>query len=291
MSLYISNRQRHNSTSLNPTYVPLLLERPETDLQHRIYPIDYELSHLLIDAYEITNHGPTDLFYPILPSPCVCLYFKFSRSFACSTLCGATTSLGKLHIPPKFTVFCVRFRPGVSDFFTSSPSKDLTNSTFPVETFFPYSSKLTSDIQHGESFHERNLRIRQYLKTYTSALQYETHALLGQCVEMIHQRRGMIRVSEIASAVGCSDRYLSRVFQVRIGVSPKLYCEIIQMQFSLQEILTTRPKSLAKTAITYGYFDQPHMNRAYQKFLGRTASDMRFFDDVSCSINSISVIL
>lgn len=108
---------------------------------------------------------------------------------------------------------------------------------------------------------------------------------------MIHQKRGIVRVSEIASAVGCSDRYLSRVFQVRVGVSPKLYCEIIQMQFSLQEILTTRPKSLAKTAITYGYFDQPHMNRAYQKFLGRTASDMRFFDDVSCSINSISVIL
>ena len=66
---------------------------------------------------------------------------------------------------------------------------------------------------------------------------------------------------------------------------------MIQLQFSLQEILAARPKSLAKTAISYGYFDQPHMNRAYQKFLGRTASDMRFFDDVSCSVSSISVIL
>lgn len=291
MSLYISNRQRHNSANLNPTYVPLLLERPETALQHRIYPVDYELSHLLVDAYEVTNNGPTDLYYPVLPNPCVCLYFKFNRSLAYSTLCGATTSLGKIHIPPKFTMFCVRFRPGVSDFFTSSPSKDLTNATFPIETFFPYTSKLVSDIQHGESFHERNLRIRQYLKTYTASTQYEPHSLLSQCLDMIHERRGIIRVSEIASAVGCSDRYLSRVFQVRVGVSPKLYCEIIQMQFSLQEILTTRPKSLAKTAISYGYFDQPHMNRAYQKFLGRTASDMRFFDDVSCSINSISVIL
>ncbi len=291
MSLYISNRQRHNSPSFYPTYVPLLLEQADTALQHRIYPIDYELSHLLIDAYEITNQGTTDLFYPILPTPCVCLYFKFSRSFASSTLCGATTSLGKLHIPPKFTVFCVRFHPGITDFFTTSPSKDLTNSTFPIETFFPYSSKLISDIQHGESFHERNLRIRQYLKTYTAALQYEPHLLLRQCVETIHRHRGVIRVSEIASAAGCSDRYLSRVFQVRVGISPKLYCEMIQLQCSLQEILTVRPKSLAKTAITYGYFDQPHMNRAYQKFLGRTASDMRFFDDVSCSINSISVIL
>lgn len=291
MSLYISNRQRNNNANLNPTYVPLLLERPETELQHRIYPVEYELSHLLIDAYEVTNNSQTDLYYPILPSPCVCMYFKFNRSSASSTICGATTSLGKIHIPPKFTAFCVRFRPGITDFITSSPSKDLTNSTFLLESFFPYSSRLISDIQHGESFHERNLRFRQYLKTYTAALQYEPNALLNQCLDMIHKHRGIIRVSELAAAVGCSDRYLSRIFQLKVGISPKLYCEIIQMQFSLQEILTTRPKSLAKTAVSFGYFDQPHMNRAYQKFLGRTASDMRFFDDVSCSINSISVIL
>lgn len=291
MSLYISNRQRHNNSGLHPTYVPLLLERPETELQHRVYPIEYELSHFLIDAYEITNNGTTDLYYPILPSPFVSLYFKFNRSSAYSTLCGATTTLSKIHIPPKFTVFCVRFRSGVTDFFSSSSAKDLTNTTIPLETFFPYSSKLVVDIQHGESFHERNLRIRQYLKTHMPILQYQPHTMLNQCLDLIHKRHGIVRVSEIAAEVGCSDRYLSRIFQYHVGISPKLYCEIIQMQFSLQEILTTRPKSLAKTAISYGYFDQPHMNRAYQKFLGRTASDMRFFDDVSCSVSSISVIL
>ena len=76
MSLYISNRQRHNSSGLNPPYVPLLLEQPETALQHRVYPVEYELSYLLIDAYEITNNGSTDLYYPVLPSPFVSLYFK-----------------------------------------------------------------------------------------------------------------------------------------------------------------------------------------------------------------------
>ena len=291
MSLYISKCQRNNSTSLDPTYVPLLLEHPNTNLQHRIYPVEYDLSHLLVDAYEVTNIGLTDLYYPVLPSPFVCMYFKFNHSTVYSTLSGATTTLGKIHIPPKFKVFCVRFHPGVTDFFTSTPARDLTNSTFPLDSFFPHSSRLASEIQHGESFHERNLRFRQYLKTYPTTPQYEPNILLNQCLEMIHKHRGIIRVSELAAAGGCSERYLSRLFQVRVGVPPKLYCEIIQMQFSLKEILTTRPKSLAKTATSFGYFDQPHMNRAYLKFLGRTASDMRFFDDVSCSVNSISVIL
>ena len=291
MSLYISKCQRNNSTSLEPTYVPLLLEHPKADLQHRIYPVEYDLSHLLVDAYEVTNFGLEDLYYPVLPSPFVCMYFKFNHSTVYSTLSAATTTLSKIHIPPKFKVFCVRFRPGVTDFFSSSPAKDITNTKIPLETFFPHSSRLVSDIQHGESFHERNLKIRQYLKTYMPTAQYQPHTMLNQCLDLIHERHGIIRVSEIAAKAECSDRYLSRVFQSYVGIPPKLYCEMIQLQFSLQEILTTRPKSLAKTATSFGYFDQPHMNRAYQKFLGRTASDMRFFDDVSCSINSISVIL
>ena len=291
MSLYIINHQRHGTPGLSQSYIPLLLERPETTLQHRVYPRENELSHLLIDTYEITNNGTTDLYYPILPNPFVSLYFKFNHAAAYSTLCGATTSLSKILIPPRFTVFCVRFRSGTADSFSSLPAKTLTNATMPLEAFFSQSSELVSEIQRSKSFYERDQRVCQYLKTHLPTQQYQPHTMLNQCLDLIHERQGIVRVAELAAEAGCSDRYIGRIFQAYVGISPKLYCEIIQLQFSLQEILAARPKSLAKTAISYGYFDQPHMNRAYQKFLGRTASDMRFFDDVSCSVSSISVIL
>lgn len=290
MSLYISNRQLNRAAPTGHPYVPVLLERPETALQHRIYPADFELSPLLLDAYELTNTDNTDLYYPILPSTCPILILKFNRSMICSALCGVTTSLKKLHIPPKFTVFCLRFRPGVLKFLTGESAKNLTDSSVPMETYFPHTSLLLNQIRSGESFHERNIRIHQYLRSRLDLSACTPPQLLGS-VEKIHASQGNIRITDLAAEAGCSERYLGRIFQEHIGCSPKLYCEITRMQFSLNDILVTRPKSLIRTAVSYGYFDQPHMNRSYQKLLGRTASDMRFFDDSACSVSSISVIL
>ena len=54
-----------------------------------------------------------------------------------------------------------------------------------------------------------------------------------------------------------------------------MYCQIFQLNISLQSILAVRPKSLLGTAITFGYVDQAHMNRVYRKYLSCTAYDMK----------------
>lgn len=249
------------------------------------------LSSLLIDTYEVKNTNNKDICYPVLPTPCICLYFKFNSESIQSVFCGTISSISSLQLPPNHTVFCVRFRPGVADFFTKTPAKKLTNSTFSLNVFLPSASDLIWDIQHCESFTERTIRIQTYFASHPYTSEYEDHALFNRGIGLIHQRHGVLRVSEIAEALSCSERYLCRMFNNWVGISTKQYCELVQMQFSLQEILSKRPRTLAKTAITFGYFDQPHMNRVYQKFLGRTASDMLFFNDTSCNTTSMPVII
>ena len=95
----------------------------------------------------------------------------------------------------------------------------------------------------------------------------------------------------MAQAAGCSERYLNRIFQERVGVSTKLFCELTQLQFSLHTIVTTKPKSLLSTAIACGYFDQTHMNRSYRKFLDCTASDIRYWDGGSVNLRRVDSIL
>lgn len=291
MSLYISNRQLNRSAPTGHPYVPVLLERPETVLKHRIYPSDFELSSLMLDAYELTNTENAELYYPILPSPCPSLIFKFNHAMACGVLCGMTTTLKKLQLPPKFTVFCLRFRPGVLKLLSGETAKNLTDCSMPLETYLPHTGVLLNQIRTGESFHERNIRIHQYLRSRVDAAACVPIPLLRRSIEKIHASQGNVRIADLALEAGCSERYLGRIFHEHVGCSPKLYCEITRMQFSLNDILITRPKSLIRTAVSYGYFDQPHMNRSYQKLLGRTASDMRFFDDSACNVSSISVIL
>jgi len=272
-------------------YVPLLLEHPQTGLQYRTFEREDDLSALLIDAYEIENKGNRDIWYPILPTPCICLYVKFGDAASGTLLCGATTTMEKIRIEPGCTVFCVRFRVGVADFFTAAALGRLTGKVVRLENLLPAVAVLCQEIQRSESFRERVLRVSRHIRTDYHAATYQPHVDLNRGLELIHRSHGMVRVSEVAETIGCSERHLCKMFQSLVGVSTKQYCEIVKLQNSLRDILTRRPKALAKTAAAYGYFDQPHMNRVYQKFLGRTASDMRFFDDVSCSINSISVIL
>lgn len=272
-------------------YVPLLLEHPQTGLQYRTFEREDDLSALLIDAYEIENKGNRDIWYPILPTPCICLYVKYGDAASGTLLCGATTTMEKLRIEPGCAVFCVRFRVGVADFFTAAAQGRLKGKVDHLENLLPAVAALCQEIRRSESFRERVLRVSRYVRTDYHAATYQPHVDLNRGLELIHRSHGMVRVSEVAETIGCSERHLCKMFQSLVGVSTKQYCEIVKLQNSLRDILTRRPKALAKTAAAYGYFDQPHMNRVYQKFLGRTASDMRFFDHESCNTTSIASIL
>lgn len=291
MSFYISNRQLRCGSPRNKIYVPMLLERPETALQHRVYTPEFALAHLLLDAYELTNSNKNELHYPVLPTPNPCIYFKFNRTSGSAVLCGATTEIKKIVLPPQFTVFCVRLQPGIIGALINQSAKVLTNVSAPLDHYFLRTSQLINQVRIGESFHERNVRIQYYMNENVNSRYSPPSRILSNSLTLIQKMHGNMKISELAKVNNCSERYVGRIFQDAVGISPKTYCEIVRMQASLNEILTTKPKSLIQIAIAYGYFDQPHMNRAYQKLLGRTASDMRFFDDITCGTSDIPIII
>lgn len=290
MSQYISDRQLSRESKGNMPYAPALLEVSGVRLQRRTIPADHELKRLLLDTYELFNAGDDDVFYPVLPSGCVTLVFLLHASACSASICGATTTLKKLRIPPKATVFCCRLCPGAADWILPVPVCELTEHTIPLESRLEYVGPFLSSLKNGESFHERNVLLGRLLNS-VNASQYAPMALVVRCAEIIHASQGMSKVAEIAEKVGCSKRYLNRVFQEHVGVSTKLYCEIVQLQFSLKSILYTKPKSLLNIAVTFGYFDQTHMNRAYRKFLGCTASDMRYVDRKAMNLNDVEPLL
>ena len=291
MSFYISNRQLRCGSPRNKIYVPMLLERTETALQHRIYTPEFALAHVLLDSYELTNASRSELHYPILPTPNPCVYFKFNRTSGNAVLCGATTEIKKVILPPQFSLFCVRLQQGVIENIINQSAKVLTNVSAPLDHYFLRTTQLINQIRMGESFHERNVRVQYYVSETISGRYTQPNHILSNSLLLIQRAQGNIKISELANANNCSERYVGRIFQDAVGISPKTYCEIVRMQASLNEILTTKPKSLIQIAVSYGYFDQPHMNRSYQKLLGRTASDMRFFDDITCATSNIPIII
>lgn len=289
MSLYISSKQLDRDDVERPP-VPLLLLSPDLSMQHRTFPEEFEFGKLLQDMFELNNAGGGEEPYFLLPSGCMTMIFHLSPRAASCILCGALTTMRRMRIPAGSLAFCVRLRPESSDWLVGHSVSLLTDRAAPLTRYLHGTDQLLTSLRRSESFHERCVLVTRMLSA-REAGQYRPMALLCRCMDLIYVSRGLARVSEIAATVGCSDRYLNRVFQERVGISPKLYSEIIKMQFSLYSILTTRPKSLLDTAVNYGYFDQTHMNRSYRKFLDCTASDIRYADSKTISADDIPAAL
>ncbi len=285
MSLYISRKQLDRDSVERPP-VPLLLMSPELNMQHRTFPKEFEFEALLQDMFELSNTGSREEPYFLLPSGCMTMIFHLSPQAASCLLCGSLTTIRRLRIPAGSVAFCVRFRPESSGWLVEHNASLLTDRAAPLGRYLGGSDQLLTSLRRSKSFHERCVLITHMLSA-RAAGQYRPMAMLRRCMDLIYERCGLVRVGELASTAGCSERYLNRIFQERVGISPKLYSEMIQMQFSLYCIVTTRPKSLLDVAVNYGYFDQTHMNRLYRKFLDCTASDIRYADSTTISADDI----
>lgn len=93
---------------------------------------------------------------------------------------------------------------------------------------------------------------------------------LIRAAEIIVENDGMMSVGGVARIVGVSERRLERKFKQKIGVSPKLFSRIIRFQNILKALKETGTDDVLDTALTFGYFDQPHMIREFKEFSGKS---------------------
>ncbi|MET0017585.1 hypothetical protein [Oscillibacter sp.] len=231
MSSYISASQVPRSVPEPQKFIPFLWNGPEFSLQHRIFPSEHELGQLIMDSFEISNSSGATMSYPILPFGGLRAVFLFNRGLTRAELCGPTTLLKKLSLPPQSSVFCMRFLPGSMRYFSPLSACELAGQSQPLSQYLSHSDNLSSAMRRGESFHARNVLLVRTLCA-GGAARFQPFPLIGQSVGFISEHRGIVRVSQIAAEMGCSERYLSRMFQEHIGISASFFVNRFSFNFS-----------------------------------------------------------
>jgi len=94
---------------------------------------------------------------------------------------------------------------------------------------------------------------------------------LSHALNTLHATGGRIRIKELATYAACTSRQLGRLFHTHVGLSAKIYAQIVQFHRTLT-LLQNRPISIAAAAFEGGYADQAHLSRAFQRFGGFTPS-------------------
>ncbi len=253
---------------------PLLADAPHLQLQQRIFPDGSEFSNLVQDTYELHNSSTAEMSYALLPDSCITLLFYFGAVPSGAVLRGPLTAAHIVLLPPETTVYAVRLRCGCGDWLISESLSQLTDRVIPLSSLLPDTAQWQRQLEPCLTFQERNAALFSLL-AQRNARSYQPMALLRRALALIAEQRGQLPVAQLAQAVGCSERYLNRIFRQRLGVSTKTHCEITQLHHALYTLFTTQSKSLLHIAVACGYFDQAHMNRHYHKFLHCSANALR----------------
>ncbi|RFF26815.1 MULTISPECIES: AraC family transcriptional regulator [unclassified Wenzhouxiangella] len=108
-------------------------------------------------------------------------------------------------------------------------------------------------------------------------------SLAEWAVARIRQTRGRVSVAELADEMNFTRRHLRRIFARQVGISPKQFAKIVQVNTVLAAMRPAQPEELQRLALEYGYYDQAHFIRDFTRHVGQNptaflASGDRFLD-------------
>lgn len=183
--------------------------------------------------------------------------------------CGQITETLSLDILATTKATMIQLFPWTAACFGVSDAHLFTDKILPVNEV-TYLKEMNLDIMIGVN----NEMVCNHLVKIFSPL-FITNAkiqLITKSTQLILGNRGDITVASLARSMNCSERHLQKLFKNLIGISPKLFINIIKLREALDDIIYPIDKAATMTqlALTNGYYDQPHFNNVFSSFVGRT---------------------
>ncbi len=167
------------------------------------------------------------------------------------------------------------------------------------EIFGLNASRFTDDIVDfqkidsvGHEFILRNLKGESSITTIISTISgyllnnagYHDCAYIPAVIKYMKERNGLVRVNELADKFNQPSRQLRRNFLKIIGLSPKYYAKIIQLNTALELIRNNDESKLTELALESGYYDQSHFIKDFHRYLDQ--NPMQFIKSGDLFLNT-----
>ncbi|WP_428266665.1 AraC family transcriptional regulator [Haliangium sp.] len=189
-----------------------------------------------------------------------------------ASLDGVTTRRREVVLAGALDVFGVRFRPGTALRSIGTEPSALRDQVVSLTDLGLHLDGLDERLAAADSTTERAVHFERWLRRLLMPPQ---RGLLEGARDLVQQRAGLVRIGELATELGTSERQLERVFRTRVGVTPKAFARLVRIHRVRLGLKLTRDRSLVDIALDAGYYDQAHFTRDFCRVVGMTPGRYR----------------
>ena len=235
--------------------------------------MDYGIAHI----YHYQRNDSDAVQVQAIPDGSVDLFFEKTASRLTAKVCGSVLSGHRLQTRSGYEYFGIRFMPGVLPGNLSVKMPELVEQ----ELDFDDALQDRETVRKIAGTEDWQTCIQLYLQDYFRHRELPAETETGKALlasylcRNILARSGHIRMEALARASGYSLRYVQKVFQQYLGMSPKQFSEILMFQTAIQGINQVQKGRLTEIAMASGYFDQAHFIRSFKKYCRITPAAYR----------------
>ena len=212
-----------------------------------------------------------DIELKTVPDGCIDIMFEYCGNDMKTYACGSILQQSTQHWDGGCEIFGVRFMPGFLPAGLNAVPKDLINKRIVLDDIV-IERKIIEKMSKETDFFQR---IRVFIECYTALEKKDInpYGKLELCMavkDLVYESNGLIKVSEIAEKMDYTERYINKVFIEFMGISPKVFCKVIQFQRSLDALNYGNIDNMTELAVNLGYYDQSQFIRDFKRFSGTT---------------------
>lgn len=233
---------------------------------------EFQTDYYTEQKVRIQPNQPSILFYQfkmgevssqisVIPDGCIDILINCDQHYG--NICGSVTKSREINLLPNSTYFGIRFLPCLN--IKKIGIKDLTDTEVCLNEMLPVNTNILERVVTDGSFMERVQIFIETLGSHIFEIDKSTK-IIKQALYNIYATKGKITIAQLAEEVGFSTRYLRKQFEDHIGISPKLFSQIVRFQSSLNMILKTTHFTLNDVIYENGYYDQAHLIHEFRNF-------------------------
>jgi AraC-like DNA-binding protein len=193
-------------------------------------------------------------------------YIQQPKSF----IYGQVTATIDLISEGRIGMIVVVLQPYALNALTKIPAYQLTNTNRSLrEIWGQQGSRLEKAVLSARETHARLALIETFL---IGKLRVTPDPIVKNSIDWMKAHPDSASINELVAQLPIGERQLERAFKAHVGVSPKLYANMIRLQFFLKSMRRPGEKNLTNLAYGSGFYDQAHLVRTFKNKSGITPS-------------------